>query len=64
MYQADISIIKVACGAWAEFEPDGLGYRCYSCGKVIGSVGMPSRCATLQREQHEAEEIVRKLKGR
>jgi hypothetical protein len=37
--------IKLPCGGEAFFDRDcGIGYRCYDCMAIVGSVGQPRRC--------------------
>lgn len=53
--------IKLLCGAMASFDEDsGFSYRCDSCGAVVGSLGMPSRC----KELYDMERVIAKLKDK
>ena len=50
--------ITIACGSTADFDDGaGYGYRCNSCGAVIGSVGMPRVCYDLEKAEQEKKEI-------
>lgn len=49
------SLPTMKCGGTPQFDTtSGMSYRCDSCYAVIGSVGQPSRCKTLNAES-EAE---------
>jgi hypothetical protein len=42
--------ITLPCGAKAIFDRrSGISYVCLDCLMVVGSIGMPSACADLQR---------------
>lgn len=57
--------IELPCGGTASFDEDsGISHRCETCFAVVGSIGMPRECRKLWEEEMEAEEIVRKLKGK
>ena len=66
MYRVDGQImhlppVETACGTTASFDDgSGYGYRCDSCGAVIGSIGMPRRCKDL----YDMDEVINKLKGK
>lgn len=37
--------IELPCGGTAYFDVDsGCAHRCYNCGAVVGSIGMPKAC--------------------
>lgn len=43
--------ITSLCGGKANFEPDGLAYRCERCFAVVGSMGMPADCKAMYEQQ-------------
>lgn len=48
--------ISLPCGSTASFDHgSGYGYRCDGCNAVVGSVGMPKRCADLLKDKPTPE---------
>lgn len=45
----DPAFIYLPCGNMAEFdEGSGHSYRCELCGAVVGSIGQPATCKSIQ----------------
>lgn len=66
------SLPRMSCGGTPLFDNgSGYGYRCNTCGAVIGSIGQPRNCveenktntAEYQNQCRELEEIARRKRG-
>ncbi len=54
--------MKLLCGSEALLDPESSigAYRCTTCDRVVGSVGMPKECKIL----YDMQEVVTKLQGK
>lgn len=53
---------KLPCGGTAHFDYEsGISHRCDQCFAVVGSMGMPSECASMLRDEREKEQIRKAL---
>lgn len=60
--QARWKPMKLLCGSEALLDPESSigAYRCTTCDRVVGSVGMPKECKIL----YDMQEVVTKLQGK
>lgn len=58
--QHDLIDITLPCGSRAHFDQSsGIGYRCYECMAMFGSIGMPPRC----KEEADKWDVQKALGG-